>query len=361
MSLLLKFQKVLRDYSLDIDLVVPPGITVLFGKSGAGKSMTLACVAGLTRPDKGVIGINGRFYFHSQQKINLPPQKRKVGFVMQDYLLFPHLTVAENIAFGLTNLSRTQKEQIVHEALSLVGLSNLASQYPAGLSGGQQQRVALARALVMNPQVLLLDEPLSALDGPTRARLRADLRRLVAGLSLPVLLVTHSLTEAYLLADRMAVMANGRLLQIGTPEEVVYHPLNRQVAELTGNRNFFSGQVTSTTTVQVGPLSLETNPLDLPAGSQVLLTIRADRIQLIRKDVPHKPKENLVNGRITTDYTDGFNYTLHIQLDPPYRINPNNHDLEIILPNYIYERLGLAHDRHWQISIPRDAIHILQE
>ena len=230
----IRVQKRLRDFSLDIDLAVPGGVTVLFGRSGAGKSMTLACVAGLAAPEAGRIVVNGAVFYDSRTGVNLRPQQRRVGYVTQDYLLFPHLTVAQNVAFGLAKHTRRERETIVQEALAWLRLEQLARQRPQALSGGQQQRVALARALVTRPQVLLLDEPFSALDSPTRARLRQDLLRLQGELDIPVLFVTHDLAEALLLGEQMAVVADGRLLQLDTPARVRERPADSLVAELVG-------------------------------------------------------------------------------------------------------------------------------
>jgi molybdate transport system ATP-binding protein len=226
--------KQLRDFAIDLDLSVAAGVTVLFGRSGAGKSMTLACIAGLATPDAGRIVVNGRLFFDSRSGTNLPPQARRVGYVTQDYLLFPHLTVAQNVAFGLRRQTRRQREATVQEALAWLGLEPLARQRPRELSGGQQQRVALARALVIRPELLLLDEPFSALDNPTRARLRHDLLRLQREQKTPILFVTHDLAEALLLGQQMAVMADGRLLQLDTPAAVRRRPANALVAELVG-------------------------------------------------------------------------------------------------------------------------------
>jgi molybdate transport system ATP-binding protein len=240
MSIEIRVQKKLRDFSLQIDLAVAGDVTVLFGRSGMGKSMTLACVAGLATPDSGRIVVNGRVFFDSRAAVNLPPQQRRVGYVTQDYLLFPHLTVWKNVAFGLVNQSRPEQQRIVQEALAWLGLEQLAQQRPRELSGGQQQRVALARALVIRPQVLLLDEPFSALDSPTRIRLRQDLLNLQVELQVPVLFVTHDLAEAQLLGKQMAVIADGRLLQLDTPEQLRRRPASPLVAELVGSNGRIS-------------------------------------------------------------------------------------------------------------------------
>lgn len=234
----IRVRKQLRDFELGLEFSVPGGVTVLFGRSGAGKSMTLACIAGLATPENGHIIVNGRTYYHSQARVNLPPQQRHVGYVTQDYLLFPHMNVWQNVAFGLLKQSRLEQKVIVQEALAWLGLEELARQRPRELSGGQQQRVALARALVTRPEVLLLDEPFSALDNPTRIRLRHDLLNLQKELNIPVLFVTHDLAEAFLLGEHMAVVAEGRLLQLDTPARVRERPADALVAELVGRSDY---------------------------------------------------------------------------------------------------------------------------
>lgn len=354
--------KRLKNFTLSLEFTAPPGITALFGHSGAGKSMVLACVAGLTRPDSGRIALNHRLLFDSEKGVHLPPQQRGVGYVSQDYLLFPHLSVAQNIAFGLAGKSRREKAAIVQTALQQVGLPGFDTRRPAELSGGQQQRVALARALVTRPDILLLDEPFSALDGPTRALLRRDVLQLRAELGIPALFVTHDLAEAYLLADRIAVIEAGQLLQIGSPAEVVYRPANHTVARLTGGSNFFQGQVVAQTpaetVVQVGRMRLVAPPAAVRPGNRVNLSIRAERIMLIRKDVAVGRRENQVEGCIVNELTDGFNHTLFFRLDDDLRLGQAAYDLEITLPTYVYERLGVAGYKRWSATIKREAIHI---
>ena len=356
-------QKQLTSFTLDLKLSIPAGITVLFGRSGAGKSVSLACIAGLTTPEEGYISVNGTVFFDRQKSVNLRPQQRRVGYVTQDYLLFPHLSVVDNIGFGLVGYSRLERTAVVAEALRRVGLVGLEQRKPAELSGGQQQRAALARALVIRPKVLLLDEPFSALDGPTRSYLRRDLQQIQRDLHLPVVFVTHDLAEAYLLADRIAVIDAGRLLQLDTPETVVYRPCNRRVAELTGGSNFFVGEVighkTGLSVVRVGRTELAVLPTPLPVGCPVELSIRAERIMLIRKDRVVGPRENQVEGHIVDELTDGFNHTLFFRIDEGWRLGHGLYDLEIMLPAYVYERLGVGQHRHWSATIKREAVHIL--
>jgi molybdenum ABC transporter ATP-binding protein len=232
-TLRLDIAAALRTFRLELALEVGAGTLALVGPSGAGKTTVLRAVAGLHRPDRGHIGLDGRAWYDSASRIDLPPEERSVGYVFQDYALFPHLTVARNVAFG-------GKER-VDELLERFRISHLAHARPTELSGGERQRVGLARALARDPRVLLLDEPLSALDAHTRAAVRAELQEVLREVELPTLLVTHDFEDAAVLADRVGVMLDGRLLQLGTPAHLVEAPASPFVASLTGG-NLLPGQ-----------------------------------------------------------------------------------------------------------------------
>lgn len=197
-------------YTLDMAFESAGGVTALLGPSGAGKTLTLRAIAGLLRPDSGRITLDSRVLFDSATQCNVPARERQVGYVFQQYALFPHLTVAENIAYGLHTWSRSQQAERVHQMLELVGLNELKSRMPRQLSGGQQQRVALARSLAPQPSLLLLDEPLAALDAPLRARLGAELRSLHERTGVPMVLVTHDPEEAARIADSVVYVEGGR-------------------------------------------------------------------------------------------------------------------------------------------------------
>jgi molybdate transport system ATP-binding protein len=360
----IRLQKHLPTFDLALEFSAPPGVTALFGPSGAGKSMTLACIAGLAQPDTGRIALDALTFFDSSAKINLPPQRRRIGYVMQDYLLFPHLTVGENVAFGLQGLGRPEARDRVAAMLDRVGLAGYAARRPQGLSGGQQQRVALARALVTQPRALLLDEPFSALDGPTRALLRRDLLDLQRSLNLPVLFVTHDLAEAHLLADQLVVIVEGKLMQSGAPAELAAHPINRDVAQLTGSRNFLEGRVLERSDdslyVRVGDLVLQTPPSpSLLPGDEVTLAVRPERIMLVRKDMQALAQRNTAQGVIVNELSDGFSCLLSFRNDVGHRLSTGDYDLEIMLPVYVYERLHLATDRRWTVVVPQEAIQVL--
>jgi molybdate transport system ATP-binding protein len=216
----------LRSYELDVRLSVGAETVALVGPSGAGKSTVLRAIAGLRAPDRGRIALGGDVWFDAARRVDRPPEARSVGLVFQEYALFPHMTVRRNVAFG--GAAR------VDDLLDRLGIAHLAGERPGHVSGGERQRVALARALARDPGVLLLDEPLSALDTHTRASVRAQLQDLLAQLGLPTLLVTHDFRDATALADRIGVMVDGRLRQLATAADLVRHPRDAFVARLTG-------------------------------------------------------------------------------------------------------------------------------
>ena len=217
----------LRAFRLALALEVGGGETVaLVGPSGAGKTSVLRAISGLQSPERGRVELGRETWLDTEAGVDLPPESRRVGFVFQEYALFPHMTVRANVAFG--------GQDRVDELLERFGIGHLASVRPSAISGGERQRVALARALARDPAVLLLDEPLSALDAYTRARVRAELRELLQELQLPTLLVTHDFDDAAALADRVGVLVEGRLLQVAAPSELVAAPTDAFVAGFTG-------------------------------------------------------------------------------------------------------------------------------
>ena len=214
----------------------PHRVTALFGPSGCGKTTVLRCLAGLERLDAGLIRAFGETWSDASQRIHVAPQLRQVGFLFQDYMLFPHLTVRGNVAFGAS--SRPDQRSWVDQRLDRFQLPGLDRRFPRELSGGQQQRVALARVLAAQPRFLCLDEPLSALDGPTRTELRIALREWLQALQLPSLIVSHDAIDVQALADDLIVMSSGQMLQTGTVDEVLHRPVNLSVAKIVGFETF---------------------------------------------------------------------------------------------------------------------------
>lgn len=228
---------------IDLDLTIPKSaITVLLGRSGCGKTTTLRLVAGLEKPDSGEIWIGERQV--SGSYVWVSATQRKIGMVFQDYALFPHLTVAQNIEFGLMNMKASERKGRVAKMLDLVGLMGMEERYPHQLSGGQQQRVALARALAPSPKVLLLDEPFSNLDASLRQTMREEVRNILQSAKVTTVFVTHDQEEALRLADELVIMDEGRVLQRGAPENVYRYPASLQVAQFLAKVNVLSGEAT---------------------------------------------------------------------------------------------------------------------
>jgi molybdate transport system ATP-binding protein len=252
----------LRGFRLEVALELGTEATALAGPSGAGKTTTLRAIAGLVQPERGRIEA-GEAWFDSERGIDLPPERRAVGFVFQDYALFPHLTVADNVGFG----GRARAPEL----LERLGIAHLAGERPGALSGGERQRVALARALARDPRVLLLDEPLAALDVRTRAAVRGELRSLLRELGIPALVVTHDFADAAALADRIAVLDRGRIVQEGTAAELIARPAGAFVAEFAGG-NFVPGRARkgegglTSVTLEDGSTVLSTDAGEGPVG-----------------------------------------------------------------------------------------------
>ena len=266
-------RKTLPEFKLEVAFRLDREIMAILGPSGCGKTMTLKCIAGLMSPDQGHIRLNQQILFDSEQSINLPARQRNIGFLFQNYALFPHLTVFDNIAFGIRSLPTAERQSRVEELLPRMRLEGLGQRFPAELSGGQQQRVALARALAAEPQVLLLDEPFSALDTIVKQRLSEELLEIQEYYRVHVLFVTHNLAEAYRLSSKMAIYEAGSVLQWGDRQSIIEHPASRQVAHLTGMENIFPARIR-----QVRGSRLQLNV----AGSN--LTLSAENLAEIELD-----------------------------------------------------------------------------
>ncbi|MFZ0816095.1 MAG: ATP-binding cassette domain-containing protein [Candidatus Sulfotelmatobacter sp.] len=305
-----------RAFSLDVGFSAAPGFTILFGPSGSGKTTLLDCVAGLTVPDAGRIAVADRVLFDAGP-IKVPVAKRSVGYVLQDLALFPHLTVEQNTEYGLAHLPLSIRKQRAIAMLQEFHIEHLRQYRPAQISGGERQRVALARTLVTDPCVLLLDEPLAALDAATKSKILDDLRRWNQAHRIPILYVTHSREEVFALGEHVLVLEDGRIIAQGTPHQVLHAPLQETVAQLAGFENIFDATVESIhedrgTMVcrlmtcrppgdEAGSgLLLETPLIRAEAGSLLRVGIRAGDILLAIAPPTGLSARNIIPGRINS-------------------------------------------------------------
>jgi molybdate transport system ATP-binding protein len=297
-----KIRKALPGFTLEVDFSINQEILAILGPSGSGKTMTLKCIAGLLQPDGGHIELNGKVLFDSVAHINLPPQQRKVGFVFQNYALFPHLTVDENTAYGIHHKSKDEVNTRVSWLLDKMGIQGLRQRYPRQLSSGQQQRAALARALSQDPEVLLLDEPFSALDSMRKERLEFELLALHDFYKGDMLFVTHDLAQGYKLGSRIGVYEAGHMVQCDSKQNVILSPTNRTVARLTGVKNLMEAEITRiqdlnvwVTIPELGEV-MRVAPKDsakLEIGQHVLIGIRPEYVKIVEQ-----PGENTLLGTV---------------------------------------------------------------
>jgi molybdate transport system ATP-binding protein len=334
---------------------------VLFGRSGAGKSLSLRAIAGLITPQAGAIQLNQRTLFDQQAGINLPPQARRVGYLPQNQALFPHRTIAQNIAYGLHNLSQAERFRQVSKWIEIMNLQDQAAKLPSEVSGGQQQRTALARAMAAEPDLLLMDEPFVALDASLRDHLRGEVRRVQQETDTPILLVTHDIGEAYQLADHLIVIADGRVIQTGARDDVFRQPQNASVARLMGMTNLLKVNMTDEQTahglkrVLWGRQSLAAEIADdIQPGEEITLGIRPEDILFIRPDHPLDSdlEDNLMQVQIIEDRSQGFDHLVCTQIeDQPEK------QLLVRIPHPVFLRMQLQVGDRRQISIRPPAIH----
>ena len=307
-------------FVLDVFVEAPPGITILFGPSGAGKSMLLDCIAGLMRPDASKIAIGEDILFDSAMGIDVPPQKRRIAYVFQSLALFPHLTVAQNVEYGLSELSEHARQTRTAEILEAFRIERLRSQKPGQISGGERQRTALARSLVTAPHVLLLDEPLTGLDAKLKAAIVEDLRAWNTVKRIPVLYVTHSREEVDALGERVIAIDNGRVVSHGAPMEVLDAPRRKRLAQAAGFENLLIATVLDlrepdgVMRVRLGEDGCE---IEMPlahasSGDRVQVAIRAGDVLLASERPRGLSARNVLEGRIISLERRGTMYIAQV-------------------------------------------------
>lgn len=303
MSIFVDIEKKIGSFHLNVQFETGDDTLALLGASGCGKSMTLRCIAGIERPDRGRIVVNGVTLFDSARGIDLPPQQRGVGLLFQNYALFPHMTVRENIRAGACReADRRKREALTDDIMARFGLTALAKQYPRELSGGEQQRTALARIMVSAPEIILLDEPFSALDCYLRFRMEQDVRTALRAFGRTVLLVSHDRDEVFRMSDRIAIMANGTVEAIGEKQQVFEDPVTRAGALLTGCKNISAVTRTGADTVFAADWGIS---LRVPQ-----LTDAVTAIGIRMRQIRAGKGENSFRCRVVEEIEDPFSFTL---------------------------------------------------
>lgn len=352
-----------RDIPIDAEFYCSAGeVLAVVGPSGGGKSTLLRMIAGLTKPERGEIRHGDCLWFNSETHQYLSPQQRHLGYVPQHFGLFPNMTALENVVAALDHIPKYQRQSRAKDWLERVNLHGLPDRLPANLSGGQRQRVALARALAREPSILLLDEPFSAVDRETRERLYLELARLKEQLSIPVIMVTHDLNEALLLADRMILISQGKLLQQGTPREVLTRPRNEAVAKQMGLRNMFDAHVVAQeedrqiTWLKFGEHLIASTYFDsLDVGTKVRWVIPNQGIRF----------NSITKGRLCRSFNK-LNITIAstLAMGETMRIVASikgvKHHLNAEVPLHLAQKLGLAPGIETEVALKSELIHILE-
>ena len=314
MSLYVDIEKDLGSFKLKVKFEQEDGIVGLLGQSGCGKSMTLRCIAGIVKPDKGKIISNGKVFFDSEKKINLTPQQRNIGFLFQNYALFPHMSVKQNIQLGIEKLSKEEKDEITKKYLKKFRLEGFEDRYPWQLSGGQQQRIALARALCLNPDILILDEPFSALDYHLRSNMENELCEILKDFDGNVLFVTHDISEAYRISDDIIVFDNGLSLPKRTKNELFVHPSCMTEAVITGCKNISSCDIINTDTVFAKDWGFNCKIEKGVNENSKHIGIRAHHMKVVEDNSQDiEDGENIFEMTVVKVIENSFTYNIHIK------------------------------------------------
>lgn len=351
--------------TLDVELTCAPGeLVALVGPSGSGKSTVLRAIAGVFPVEAGHVVCGGQVWFDSATRVRLEARSRQSGIVFQNFALFPHLNALENVMEALVAWPRAERRRRARDLLARVHLQGLEQRHPAQLSGGQQQRVAVARALAREPAVLLLDEPFSAVDRNTREKLHHELAELRRELTMPVVLVTHDLTEARMFADRMCILAQGRTLQTGTPDDVLARPGSVQVAQWVGFKNIFHARVVehlpsaSVTVIEWREhLLLSRLQAGFAPGSGVAWAVPATAPALWRHDrLPRQVPGNRLYGTADDILTVGSDALITVHLE-----GPGNLPFFVTLPAQTARRRGIQSGVRVTLALPEGAIHLMPD
>jgi molybdate transport system ATP-binding protein len=362
-------------FALDVRLACEAGITVLFGASGSGKTLTLDSLAGFLKPDQGRILLHDSILYDSGSGVCLPPRRRNIGYVFQNYALFPHMSLEQNLAFGIQRVPPLERRRRIHEMLERFGLAERAARRPAELSGGEKQRASIARALITEPRLLLLDEPVRGLDYPLRADFYEILHDIRERYRIPILLVTHDVTEGFFLGDQMAVYAAGRIVQLGTPEEVFHHPHSPAIARLLGIANIFFGVIE-----ELDPMTdravLRTPRFSVAApylpgrlrGDAVSFCIPREQVALLPPGAQPSGngRQNRIPVRVAEEVFTPTSVRLRLEVvgppgAPEFATLPSDGSpgsVESEVSRAAYQKLKIAQQKDWLADLPPASIHV---
>ena len=359
MSLEVAIEKQVSGFRLDIEFTANSTPLGLLGASGSGKTMTLRTIAGLDKPDRGRIVLHGRVLFDSAHGINVPARERRIGLLFQNYALFPHLTVAQNIAFGLRRVPEPERALRVEKQLAAVHLDHLARRYPASLSGGEQQRVALARALAVEPAALLLDEPFSALDTHLRSSVERQLRETLETYRGSTLFVSHNLEEAYRVCGELVVLAGGRVAARGPKEEIFRQPPTLEVARLTGCKNFSRARRSVDGFVEALDWGCALRVTQEFAKPPARVAIRAHHIRVRASGTPAQRRDNIFQCWLAAMTETPFRVTLDLRVGGP-PASPADFHIQAEVFKQEWESFRNL-PQPWQVELAPDRLFLLPD
>lgn len=359
MSLEVSIEKQLPAFRLAVQFATGSAPLGLLGPSGSGKTMTLRAIAGLEKPDRGRIVLNGRVLFDSERGIDVPARARRVGILFQHYALFPHMTVAENIAFGLGRVPGAEQVNRVRRHLVAAHVESLAERFPGSLSGGEQQRVALARALAVDPEALLLDEPFSALDTHLRNALERQLRESLGGYRGATLFVSHNLEEAYRVCEDLVVLSRGALAAYGPKEKIFRHPPTLEVARLTGCKNFSRAKMIADGCVEAPDWGCTVRVRQRPERVPVHVAIRAHHLRVFGPGATPSPGENVFPCWLAAMAETPFRVTLDLRVGSPSE-NPADYHLQAEIFKREWENFRDL-PQPWQVELSPERLILLPE
>jgi len=354
--------KQLPNFELDVSFAAGDAPLGILGPSGAGKTMLLRCIAGLEQPDRGRIDLNGRVLLDTEGRIRVPARARRVGLLFQHYALFPNRTVAENIAFGLRDLPPEEQSRRLAALIERTHAQGLEARYPRELSGGEQQRVALARALSIEPEALLLDEPLSALDTHLRSQVEAQLQETFAAYRRPTLVVTHNVEEAYRLGEQLLVLTRGRVAAFGAKEEIFRHPPSLEVAQLTGCKNFSRARTAAGNAIEAVDWGCNLRVTQTPAWPAAHVGIRAHHIDFAEPaSATASPAgaDNVFPCWLVRSSETPFRITLYLRLHRP-PTESGEHHLQAEVFKEKWERFRNL-PQPWHVRLSPDSLFLLPE